>query len=63
MNEFRGREKFRGRENDGHHGRRYHDEGDCDHDCDGTCECVIKTFWMKIIQRKWKKRMHEKIMQ
>ena len=26
---------------------------------DGTYKYIIKTFWIKIIQRKWKKRMQE----
>jgi|LakMenEpi03Aug12_release.lakeMendotaPanAssembly.Ray.scaffolds.fasta_scaffold321649_1 hypothetical protein len=28
-------------------------------DDDGTYKYIIKTFWIKIIQRKWKKRMQE----
>ena len=27
---------------------------------DGTYKYIVKTFWIKIIQRKWKKRMQEK---
>jgi hypothetical protein len=27
---------------------------------DGTYKYIIKTFWIKIIQRKWKKRMQDK---
>tara|TARA_B100001173_G_C16016015_1_gene559773 strand:+ start:1787 stop:2377 length:591 start_codon:yes stop_codon:yes gene_type:complete len=27
---------------------------------DGTCNVIIKTFWLKIIQRKWKKIYKEK---
>ena len=29
-------------------------------DKDGLYTAVLKTFWIKIIQRKWKKRMVEK---
>lgn len=28
--------------------------------CDGTCNVIIKTFWLKIIQRKWKRVYKEK---